>query len=212
MIPITYTLGPLDTADADGICQSQTPAGAVALTLNGALVSGGVASLGDARRVLVTTVSNESAKTLTIVGTDWQGNAITEVITGPNATTGYTNSDFLTVTSVTASAAFTGAVTVGTNGIASSPPFNLDIYNKPEVSLQVVVSGTVNWTVQQTLDNTYLTEPESVTWFDHPDANMVAETANRQGNYAYVPFATRVTLNSGTGSVTYTVVQAGITG
>jgi hypothetical protein len=212
MRPYVYTLGPLDTADADGICQSQTPAGAVALTLNGALVSGGVASLGDARRVLVTTVSNESAKTLTIVGTDWNGDEISEVIAGPNATTGYTDSDFLTVTSVTASAAFTGAVTVGTNGIASSPPFPLDIYNKPEVSLQVAVTGTINWTVQQTLDNPFSVDTENIVWLDHPDAAMVAETVNRQGNYAYVPFATRVTLNSGTGSLVYTVVQAGIVG
>lgn len=207
MRPYVYTLGPLDTADADGIAQAQTPAGAGALTLNGALVTSGVAQLGDARRVLVTTASNESAKTLTITGTDWFGTTISETITGPNATTGYTDSDFLTVTSVTVSAAFTGNVEVGTNGIASSPPLTLDIYARPQVSLQVAVTGTINWTVQQTLDNSFATDDEDIVWFDHPDTNMVAQTVNRQGNYAYVPFSTRITLNSGTGSLVYTVVQ-----
>lgn len=207
MRPYVYTLGPLATADADGIAQSQTPAGAGALTLNGALVTSGVAQLGVARRVLVTTVSDESAKTLTVTGTDWFGNTISETITGPVATTGYTDSDFLTVTSVTVSAAFTGAVTVGTNGIASSPPLILDYMARPQVSLQVAVTGTVNWTVQQTLDNSFNVDTENIVWFDHPDTNMVAQTVQRQGNYAYVPFATRVTLNSGTGSLVFTVVQ-----
>lgn len=212
MRPYVYALGPLDTADADGVAKSQTPAGAGALTLDGDLVTAGVAQLGTARRVLVTTVSDESGKTLTITGTDWFGTVISEVITGPNATTGYTDSDFLTVTEVTVSAAFTGAVEVGTNGIASSPPLVLDIYNKPEVSLQVAVSGTANWTVQQTLDNPFDIDSEDITWLDHPDALMVAETTNRQSNYAYVPFATRITLNSGDGSLVYTVVQAGVVG
>jgi hypothetical protein len=105
---------------------------------------------------------------------------------------------------------------VGTTSDASgevkySNPLVLDYYNRPETSLQVVVTGTANWTVQQTLDNP-LTAGVTPTWFDHPDANMVSETVNRQGNYAYVPVAVRLVQNSGTGSVRLTVVQAGITG
>jgi hypothetical protein len=105
---------------------------------------------------------------------------------------------------------------VGTTSDASgaaqySNTLILDYFNRPEVSLQVVVTGTANWTVQQTLDN-----PNAAgvtpTWFDHPDANMVAETGNRQGNYAYVPCAVRLVQNSGTGSCVLTVIQAGITG
>ena len=44
MQPISVTVGPLDAADDNGIAQSQTTAGAADLTLNGALVSGGVAT------------------------------------------------------------------------------------------------------------------------------------------------------------------------
>lgn len=210
MRPIIVSFGGLATADADGICQSQTPAGAGALTLNGALVTGGVGVLDVARRVLITTVSDEHTKTFTITGTDWFGNTITEAVTGPNATTGYTELDFKTVTSVTVSAATTGALTVGTNGVASTQPIPLDIHGRPEVSLQVTVTGTINWTVQQTLDPMFaVATSSSPTWFDHTSADMVAETVDRQGSYTTIPTGTRVLINSGTGSGVFTVVQSG---
>lgn len=94
-------------------------------------------------------------------------------------------------------------------GALQSNPIIMDYHGRPEVSLQVTVSGTANYTVQQTLDN-----PNAAgvtpTWFDHPDANLVAQTVNRQGNYAYIPVAIRLVLNSGSGSATITVVQAGL--
>jgi hypothetical protein len=84
----------------------------------------------------------------------------------------------------------------------------MDYFGQPEVSLQVVVSGTANWTIQQTLDNP--NNGGNPTWFDHPDTNLVTQTVNRQGNYAYIPTAVRLQLNSGNGSATLTVVQAGL--
>lgn len=96
-------------------------------------------------------------------------------------------------------------------GAKSSNPIIMDYHGRPEVSLQVVVSGTANWTVEQTLDN-----PNAAgvtpTWFSHPDSDMVTQTVNRQGNYAFIPVSVRLTLNSGTGSATLTVVQAGLQG
>jgi hypothetical protein len=93
-------------------------------------------------------------------------------------------------------------------GAKTSQTLPLDIHGRPDISLQVAVTGTANWTVQQTVDNVF--DP-SITpvWFDHPDTNMVAQTVNRQGNYAYVPAATRIVLNSGTGSARFTVLQSG---
>lgn len=96
-------------------------------------------------------------------------------------------------------------------GAKQSPALVLDMHGRPEVSLQVVVTGTVNWTVQQTLDNIF-DSTITPTWFDHPDSNMVAQTVNRQGNYAYIPRACRLVLSSGSGSAKLTVVQAGILG
>jgi len=95
-------------------------------------------------------------------------------------------------------------------GAGSSSTIVLDRNGRPEISLQVVVSGTVNYTVQQTLDNPFSTV--SPTWFDHPDSNLVAATANKQGNYAYVPSAVKVVVNSGSGTATLTVIQSGTHG
>ena len=93
----------------------------------------------------------------------------------------------------------------------TSDPVVMDIFGDPEVSLQVVVTGTVNWTVQQTVDRVenVINSPASCTWFSHPDPNMVAQTTNKQGNYAYIPTGVRLLVNSGSGSALLTVLQAG---
>lgn len=211
MRPVTVTVGPLATASANNICTSQTPTGA--FTLNGTLVSGGVATLDTPRRILFTAASNESAKTITIVGTDWNYAPQTEVITGPNATTGYTNLDFRTVTSITISAAATGAFTVGTNTIASSMWVRLDSYALGQVAIQCTATGTVNYTVQQTLQdpNNPLVglAPYQVVWINTSDVAAVGATASIQTNYGYAPLFARVTLNSGTGSISAVFSQLG---
>lgn len=93
-------------------------------------------------------------------------------------------------------------------GVGSSTAAPLDIHGRPDISLQVVVTGTVNYTVQQTLDNPFDTSI-TPTWFNHPDPNMVAQTVNRQGNYAYVPAAVRIAVSSGSGTARLTIVQSG---
>lgn len=211
MLPTKVTVGPLATASANAICLSQTPGAAGALTLNGASVTGGVAVLDVARRVLITCAGNESSKTFTITGTSYNGQVQSEVITGPSGSTAQSVLDYKTVTSITISAAAAGALTVGTNTVASSRWVRLDNWAFPQVGIQCTAAGTVNFTVQQTMDNPNdLTSPvaaSAVTWVNHPDTNLVAATATVQGNYGYAPIFTRVTLNSGTGAVSMTVVQ-----
>lgn len=94
-------------------------------------------------------------------------------------------------------------------GAKNSDPIPLDIHGRPDISLQVAVTGTANYTIQQTLDNPFTTAAGSIVWFNHPDANLVAQTVNRQGNYAYVPAAVRLQLSSGSGSAKLTIVQSG---
>ncbi len=200
--------------DAEGVSMlSQTPS-AGALTLNGSLVSGGVATLDKPRRVLITAAGNESSRTFTIVGTstNYGSATITETITGPNATTAQSVLDYKTVTSITISGNAAGAITVGTSGVASSPPLPIDIYARATIALQADASGTVNYTVSQTLDNPWTVNPQSTTWIDHPDTNLVSATGDVQSNYAYPPSQTRITINSGTGSVKFTVNQPGLIG
>jgi len=92
-------------------------------------------------------------------------------------------------------------------GTKNSTPVIMDYLGNPNVSLQVVVTGTVNYTVQQTLDNPN-DAAVTPTWFNHPDANLVAQIINRQGNYAYIPVSVRLQQTSGSGSAVLTVVQA----
>jgi hypothetical protein len=211
MRPVVVTVGPLATASANNICLSQTPT--AAFTLNGALVTSGVATVDTPRRVLFTAAANESGKTITIVGTDWNYAPQTEVITGPNATTGYTNMDFRTVTSITISAAATGAITVGTNTIASSMWVRLDSYALAQVAIQCTATGTVNYTVQQTLQDpnnpTVGLAPYQVTWINTSDTAAVNATGSIQTNYGYAPLFAKVMLNSGTGSVSAVFNQLG---
>lgn len=102
-------------------------------------------------------------------------------------------------------------IVISQTGAGTSVTIPLDIHGRPEISLQVAVTGTVNWTLQQSLDNPF-DASITPTWIDHPDTNMVAQTVARQGNYAYVPAALRLVVNSGSGTARLTVIQAGIAG
>ena len=110
--------------DADGICLSQTPSGAGNMTMAGALVTSGVAYFDVPRCISITTGNDESGKTFLVTGTDEYGQTMSELITGPNNTTGFGAKAFWTVTSVYCSAATTGAITVG-HGDKFGLPFKL---------------------------------------------------------------------------------------
>jgi len=94
-------------------------------------------------------------------------------------------------------------------GAKNSDPIPLDIHGRPDVSLQVAVTGTANWTIQQSVDYPFERAAASIVWFNHPDTNLVAQTVNRQGNYAYIPAAVRLQITSGSGSAKLTIVQSG---
>lgn len=209
MYPIQINVQ-FDAADADGICASQTPTAAAGFSINGALATSGVATLcaaGLARQIVFTAAANETTtpKTATVRGTNATGNAITDTVTMPNATTATTNKYFRTVTSISITANAAGAITVGTNSVGASRVIGLDQYVNPfNVGLGCTVSGTVNYTVQHTFDDVQsTTEP---TWFDH--TSLAGDTANGDGNYAYAVRAIRLKMNSGTGTVTFTVLQS----
>jgi hypothetical protein len=109
-----YIAADTTAADPDGVCQSQTPAagGEQALTINGALSSGGVATFVAARFITIASAADDSARTFTVTGTDVNGNVQTEVIAGP-ATTVTGTKYFRTVTEVLVDDDTAGAITVG---------------------------------------------------------------------------------------------------
>ena len=106
-------------------------------------------------------------------------------------------------------------VSVGPNatGGTSSPWVRLDDWASPQIAIQCTVSGTVNYTVQSTLDDpnspTNPVAAGSVTWVNSADPAAVGATGTIQTNYAFCPAFIRVVMNSGTGTVTMTVNQSG---
>ena len=120
---ITYkrTISP-QALDRDGVCQAQTRGSAGALTINGALATG----FSVASRVSIYSTGTLSSVTCTIVGVDRYGTALTESRAGPNNTTVVTSANFLSVSSVTVSAAVGTNVEVGLAGQMDSPWVPLD--------------------------------------------------------------------------------------
>lgn len=115
--PVMINLGAPDTADSDGVCESQSGTADTAMTLNGDLVSGGVATF-DVPRNVVAAWTNTAV--LTIVGTDVFGNVMQEVSASGTSHVG--KKAFKTITSVTPSANITSA-TVGTADVLGLPVF-----------------------------------------------------------------------------------------
>src|SRR5215831_12876153 len=214
-IPRTISLAPA-AASANNIAQSQSP-GAGVITLNGSTVSGGVATLDIARRVLITPGGADSGITYTVTGTDRYGVALTETVQGVNnPSTVTTTQDFKTVTAVTHSGSVASTVTVGTvsastaassEWVAITPtanPVNIGIY--------VLVSGTVSYTVEYTYDDLSAPLGTFPTVFNISGGSLTskAATADSQANPFNFPIsAVRITLNSYTapGNVKMKVIQ-----
>ncbi len=199
----------LDAADPNGIFLDQNPAAGVALTLNGAFVTGGVATLDVQRVVELESAADMSGITFAIVGTDEQNRSITETIVGPNAGTSATLLDFLTVTSITPSGTIAMDVEGGTSGVGGSIVIPVDKNVTPtSIGLALIITGTVNVTVQHTFDSPWEGASTILTWFDHP--TLAGETADADGNLAFPPQAVRLLTNSGDGTCEFDLVQAGL--
>lgn len=215
-LPITVTKI-LAAASANNVSLSQSPAGAGNLLINGAAASGGVATLDTQRQVIITSAGNDSGRTFTIYGTNQYGNAIQEAVTGANAGVAVSTKNFLTVTRISVDAATAGAVTVGTNGVGSTPLIGLNPHVSPaNTSIGVIVVGTVNYTVEYTYDNDpfqmIMPNPATPVPTFWPLAALAAKTASTDALLVNPATALRLTINSGAGSATMTVLAADISG
>ena len=122
----TYVLSSdVAAVDPNGVCEAQTTGGAANLTIDGALTSGGVATLVPVRNATVTSAgSSETGKTFTFTGTDANDNAVTETLNGPGSSaTVSTTKVFKTITQITVNGALTGNVTVGSGTTISETIF-----------------------------------------------------------------------------------------
>jgi len=98
--------------------------------------------------------------------------------------------------------------TVSQDAVGSSDAIVMNTNCTPfNVGFGVVVSGTVNYTVQHTFDDPAV---GFTTWYSHP--TIASKTDNQDGNYAFPVTGIKLLVNSGTGtySATLNLVQAGI--
>jgi hypothetical protein len=95
---------------------------------------------------------------------------------------------------------------VSKTGVGSSSALVMNTNISPfNVGFGVKVTGTVNYTVQHTFDDPAV---GFTTWFSHP--TIAAKTDNQDGNYAFPVTGIKVLMNSGDGTATMNLIQAGI--
>lgn len=106
-------------------------------------------------------------------------------------------------------------MTVGPNaaGGATSNIVRTDDWAPSLISIQCNVTGTVNYTVQSSLDDpndpTSPVALGSMTWVSSSDTAAVGATGTIQTNFNFAPKFIRILLNSGSGSVAATMLQSG---
>ena len=122
VIAVTITADTL-AADDDGISVSAQVANNAALVIGGALASGGAVALSNARKVTITSGGDDDEISFTIVGTDINGTAQTEALTGANAGVATSAAFFLTIASITAVGDPAGTVKAGISGDTSDIVF-----------------------------------------------------------------------------------------
>ncbi len=219
MRPIVITKA-LTAASAVVVAASQTPVSGTALTL----VGSATVTLDSQRRILATYGNELSARTLTLTGTNQAGAAITEILTIPSGGSGTVAStqDFLTVSqAMPGGSGWTAAMTLGTNGVGSSPWFYMDDHLDPiEVAGNLeFITGTATATVEITDDSPLaplyiyqagfsqtLPVPVPLPW-----PGLTNVSALSWSTITHNAAAIRLTVTVGTGTVRLNLRQAGVT-
>lgn len=103
-------------------------------------------------------------------------------------------------------------VTITQAGAGATAPVPMNQYTSPfNVGFGCDVTGTATYTVQHTFDDVFASgfTPASAKWYNH--ASVSGVSTDQDGNYAFPVSAIRLVLAGGsTGSVTMTILQAGI--
>lgn len=184
----------LDLADANltGFASNVT-GDAFALTAN-------AATDGLAHRISIKndSATDHSGKTITLVGADADGKPLTEVVTGPGASATVESAGyFLALTSATPSATI-GADTfdIGWVDEAVSKTIPLDSYSTAGAGIAVAVTGTINYTMQETFDDVQASDTavQSADW--HAITALSGKTASLIGVASVGATAVRMVVSS----------------
>lgn len=173
----------------------------------GASVSVLVSSASDdlAHRLNITSSDDLSLITFTVTGTDENGAALSEEVTGPNNTTVETEGYFLTVTGI----ALSGSLSSNTVDIGWVDEFVTPLipaeWPNSKKSLYVLVGGTIDYTLQQTLSEPNDKDDGSLIWSDSTDTSVVGATTSQNVGYAMPVSGFRLKANSYSANATLTL-------
>jgi hypothetical protein len=205
MRPISFTRSQ-PAADADSVAAVQLLNASGAITLNGSLAAGGVATL--TVPAYLTVFSEKSATVNFIVtGTRPGGGEQIETlaVTASGTVTG--SLAFATVTNVLASAPTSATISVGNAITGYTDWIPLDIYTPNQVTtISAKTSGTVNYSVQYTNEDPFDRSIQQLA-VAHPNASLTAASGDETQFTTTLMRAVRLRINSGSGSVRFTVVQ-----
>ena len=105
-------------------------------------------------------------------------------------------------------------IVVTTSGVSTSQLARMDDWAPGPISIQCVITGTATYSVQVSNDDpNSATNPVAVgsmTWSPSPDTPATGATTNLYTVLAQVPLFIRINQTVGSGTVTATIVQAGI--
>lgn len=185
----------LDNIDDDAICAIQTPGAATSLTLNGVI---GTGSLTYGRALTLTSGGDDTDVTFTLTGTDADGKDQTEAIVGANAGAVVTTKYFKTVSTITVSGSTVATtIKVGTSGAtraAVSQTVPLNFYDQVATTVSVDVTGTIDFSIQETFDDIMTNGPTAAVWV--AVSALAAKTADTTSPISRGATAVRVLVNS----------------
>ena len=194
----------LADVDDDGVFQNQTLGSAGNFTLNGAGIVNGEWVTPDlfAKKIGFASTGNISAISFVVSGYEDKNKTIpiSETIAGPNNNTVETTNYFYSIQSVSASGVVgtntkAGAVNKAISQIIPTKRTYSD-RNERQIGLSFIVTGTIDYTVQQTNDNIQSLTNRNFNWLDHDDSDLVNATISKNGNYIAIAQAMRVKINS----------------
>ena len=205
MRPISFTRSQ-PAASGSSVAAAQLLNASGVITLNGVLVSGGVATL--TVPAVLTAFSEKSATVnFVVTGTAPGGAPQTETlaVTASGTVTG--SLSFATVTSVVASAPTSATISVG-NGVPGYTAWiPLDIYTPNQVTnISAKTSGTINYSVEYTNEDPFDRSIQQLA-VPHPNASLTAASGDETQFTTTLMRAIRLKINSGNGSVRFTCVQ-----
>lgn len=154
MRPIVISITPV--IDPDGITTSQAIVSLTPLAINGAFAVAGVATMAAAQQLVIVSVGDATTTVFTLTGTDENGNAQSEDLTGGSTATVQSVLFYKTITEVLPTGATAATVTVGSadESITAALPLDwtTEVFNK---NIAVVLSDTPSMTfsVESTLDD-----------------------------------------------------------